>query len=115
MAGVIRKIDEFARIDMRVVKLEVIARVERLPVTGGMMMRWREIARELPASVVNPSVQAPLFKVVDFRIIRDALARRAWTDDLRRIGDRKSVVSGKSVSVRLDLGGCRNFKQKKKK
>src|SRR3546814_14532525 len=86
MAGVIRKIDEFARIDMRVVKLEVIARVERLPVTGGMMMRWREIARELPASVVNPSVQAPLFKVVDFRIIRDALARRAWTDDLRRIG-----------------------------
>src|SRR3546814_2647525 len=86
MAVVIRKIDDLASIDMRVVKLEVIARVERLPVTGGMMMRWREIARELPASVVNPSVQAPLFKVVDFRIIRDALARRAWTDDLRRIG-----------------------------
>src|SRR3546814_18901524 len=27
-------------------------------------------------------------------------------------GDRKSVVSGKSVSVRVDLGGCRNFKKK---
>src|SRR3546814_1758411 len=29
--------------------------------------------------------------------------------------DRKSVVSGKSVSVRVDLGGCRNIKKKKKK
>src|SRR3546814_14722820 len=28
--------------------------------------------------------------------------------------DRKSVVSGKSVSVRVDLGGCRIIKQKKK-
>src|SRR3546814_17736592 len=28
-------------------------------------------------------------------------------------GDRKSVVKGKSVSVRVDLGGRRNIKQKK--
>src|SRR3546814_20741797 len=28
--------------------------------------------------------------------------------------DRKSVVSGKSVSVRVDLGGRRNIKKKKK-
>src|SRR3546814_9429298 len=28
--------------------------------------------------------------------------------------DRKSVVSGKSVSVRVDLGGCRTIKKKKK-
>src|SRR3546814_17052683 len=28
--------------------------------------------------------------------------------------DRKSVVSGKSVSVRVDLGGCRKSKKKKK-
>src|SRR3546814_13008033 len=27
-------------------------------------------------------------------------------------GDRKSVVSGKSVSVRVDLGGCRILKKK---
>src|SRR3546814_19237613 len=27
-------------------------------------------------------------------------------------GDRKSDVEGKSVSVRLDLGGCRSLKQK---
>src|SRR3546814_17827859 len=30
-------------------------------------------------------------------------------------GDRKSVVSGKSVSVRVDLGGRSNIKKKKKK
>src|SRR3546814_14717256 len=29
------------------------------------------------------------------------------------IGDRKSVVSGKSVSVRVDLGGRRNIQKKK--
>src|SRR3546814_17653428 len=29
--------------------------------------------------------------------------------------DRKSVVSGKSVSVRVDLGGCRIIKKNKKK
>src|SRR3546814_17983258 len=29
-------------------------------------------------------------------------------------GDRKSVVEGKSVSVRVDPGGCRNIKKKKK-
>src|SRR3546814_19183262 len=29
-------------------------------------------------------------------------------------GDRKSVVSGKSVSVRVDLGGCRSLKKKQK-
>src|SRR3546814_20393984 len=28
--------------------------------------------------------------------------------------DRKSVVEGKSVSVRLDIGGCRTIKQKNK-
>src|SRR3546814_11605395 len=33
--------------------------------------------------------------------------------DLFRIGDRKSVVEGKSVSVRVDLGGRRNLKKKK--
>src|SRR3546814_11794468 len=32
-----------------------------------------------------------------------------------RLLDRKSVVSGKSVSVRVDLGGRRNIKKKHKK
>src|SRR3546814_18631845 len=33
--------------------------------------------------------------------------RACWTD-----GERKSVVSGKRVSVRVDLGGCRIIKKK---
>src|SRR3546814_3465740 len=33
---------------------------------------------------------------------------------LRLPEDRKSVVSGKSVAVRVDLGCCRNIKKKKK-
>src|SRR3546814_21090592 len=39
-------------------------------------------------------------------------ASESWTDD--DAGDRKSVVSGKSVSVRVDLGGRRIIKKKKK-
>src|SRR3546814_16981860 len=35
--------------------------------------------------------------------------------DLLQQADRKSVVSGKSVSVRVDLGGSRIIKKKKKK
>src|SRR3546814_16295785 len=34
------------------------------------------------------------------------------TQVFTRIGDRKSVVSGKSGSVRVDLGGRRNIKKK---
>src|SRR3546814_17245773 len=33
----------------------------------------------------------------------------------RHLADRKSVVEGKSVSVRVDLGGRRSIKKKKKK
>src|SRR3546814_17759891 len=41
-----------------------------------------------------------------------------WTtlidvDALGKAEDRKSVVSGKSVSVRVDVGGCRIIKKKK--
>src|SRR3546814_13137858 len=35
--------------------------------------------------------------------------------DAEKIADRKSVVEGKSVSVRVDLGGGRSIKKKKKK
>src|SRR3546814_17359034 len=38
----------------------------------------------------------------------------ASTKNRRRNGDRKSVVKGKSVSVRVDLGGRRIIKTKKK-
>src|SRR3546814_12153144 len=35
-------------------------------------------------------------------------------EDLKKVEDRKSVVKGKSVSVRVDLGGRRSLKKKKK-
>src|SRR3546814_13895064 len=43
--------------------------------------------------------------------------RTAFTGDVRRLrrADRKSVVSGKSVSVRVDIGGRRIIKKKKQK
>src|SRR3546814_12826447 len=37
-----------------------------------------------------------------------------WPLALTLLGDRKHVVSGKSVSVRVDIGGRRFFKKKKK-
>src|SRR3546814_11917014 len=40
-----------------------------------------------------------------------SLSRVTWMSPL----DRKSVVWGKSVSVRLNLGGCRIIKKKKQK
>src|SRR3546814_9156676 len=44
-----------------------------------------------------------------------ALDRRGLLAERRRIGDRTSVVSGKSVSGRVDRGGCRIIKKKTKR
>src|SRR3546814_16287472 len=41
----------------------------------------------------------------------DLLAEQRLVHDIK--GDRKSVVTGKSVAVRVDTGGRRNIKQKK--
>src|SRR3546814_18025071 len=41
--------------------------------------------------------------------------RRDAADRSACFGDRKSVVEGKSVSVRVDMGGRRNIKKKKNK
>src|SRR3546814_17105773 len=38
-----------------------------------------------------------------------------WDLVVPSVLDRKSVVTGKSVSVRVNLGGCRIFKKKKNK
>src|SRR3546814_12188179 len=46
------------------------------------------------------------------RRLRDRLEPDAAEEEPRRRGDRKSVVSGKSVSVRVDLGGRRIIKKK---
>src|SRR3546814_10970611 len=45
--------------------------------------------------------------------LRDTLPGAAWLSE--RLLDRKSVVQGKSVSVRLDLGGRRHIKTKQNK
>src|SRR3546814_18095201 len=52
----------------------------------------------------------------EFMHITDAPQRRWLYTRLERAAgkDRKSVVSGKSVSVRVDLGGRRIIKKKKK-
>src|SRR3546814_20427994 len=42
--------------------------------------------------------------------IIDRVMRRSHVPGM---ADRKSVVEGKSVSVRVELGGCRNIKKKK--
>src|SRR3546814_12338144 len=55
------------------------------------------------------------------KIAVDALKSEASQDGVQRggeflaiAGDRKSGVEGKSVAVRLDLGGCRIIKKKTK-
>src|SRR3546814_14145535 len=58
----------------------------------------------------------PLAKLPrDVRLLTRLLHLLAGSHDLHLFTstDRKSVVSGKSVSVRVDLGGCRFIKKKK--
>src|SRR3546814_15418482 len=45
--------------------------------------------------------------------VRNAARQVGAIVDRQLARDRKSVVSGKSVPVRVDLGGCRIFKKKK--
>src|SRR3546814_19285211 len=48
-----------------------------------------------------------------FDLVEDLIRRNYSNDNIRAVlGDRKSVVSGKSVSVRVDLGGRRVIKKK---
>src|SRR3546814_12894166 len=55
----------------------------------------------------------PLFKgtVSEASVYPRVVVQRAL--ELNASADRKSVVSGKSVSVRVDLGGCRIINKKK--
>src|SRR3546814_14444668 len=49
------------------------------------------------------------------RAARSPWVSGTWADKEGRARDRKSVVEGKSVSVRVDLGGRRIIKNKKSK
>src|SRR3546814_6353054 len=52
-------------------------------------------------------------QIFDRIAIDDAPIRGIPRGEVSRPGDRKSVVSGTSVSVRVDLGGSRYIKKKK--
>src|SRR3546814_13922317 len=71
----------------------------------------RHAARQLQAQRVGVALVQQHF-VVQMRSGRTA-GRADVADDLA-LPDRKSVVWGKRLSVRVDLGGRRNVKQKKR-
>src|SRR3546814_15790070 len=60
-----------------------------------------------------PADPPALARLVQVNLDRSVLADRLFVDPIYE--DRKSVVSGKSVSVRVDLGGRRILKKKKNK
>src|SRR3546814_16125136 len=59
-------------------------------------------------------VQLPLPKQIDSAKVLDAIDPAKDVDGFHPV-DRKRVVKGKSVSVRVDLGGRRSIKKKKYK
>src|SRR3546814_12379960 len=66
------------------------------------------LTRAMSASVVTPSAPISLARVP---VTSVALSRSLWGTVKE---DRKSVVAGRSGSVRVDLGGRRSIKKKKK-
>src|SRR3546814_15913673 len=70
----------------------------------------------IPALVVPPTADALKAAILDLASNRDERAslEQAAVTYYREYLDRKSVVSGKSVSVRVDLGGRRIITKKKK-
>src|SRR3546814_20949605 len=69
-----------------------------------------------PMSSMNRSMLSPTFaESGDRAMLAAALVSAALRMLVIMSGlDRKSVVSGKSVSIRVDLGGGRSIKQKQK-
>src|SRR3546814_17311859 len=75
---------------------------------------------EVPRDLVNRVFREQPVEMASLERVARGLGVQAYTlyktaDDQDREfanADRKSVVEGKSVSVRVDLGGCRNIKKK---
>src|SRR3546814_7517348 len=67
------------------------------------------------ANLGQGAIELTLSVLICFFVYRDGSeAAEKLRSGIRRLGgDRKSVVYGKSVSVRVDLGGRRIIKQKK--
>src|SRR3546814_20423833 len=77
------------------------------------MLDWRPLVRRVAIRPEGIVLKASDPSIDPFTISRDHQPHIG--DDLvpiaRILGDRKSVVSGKSVSVRLDPGGRRSIKK----
>src|SRR3546814_11363700 len=98
-------------------RARLLARLDR----GGADADVLERPRSVPERRLQRIVEADLELVgpadVDHRIVgvRRHLIALARLHRLLEQADRKSVVSGKSVSVRVDPGGGRIIKKKKQK
>src|SRR3546814_13621430 len=94
---------------------------------AGTNFRAAPIARHVAylerEGVTRDGAPAQMFDAGSDRADREAFAARCEDDrphfrfiispeDAGEMQDRKSVVSGKRVSVRVDLGGCRIIKKK---
>src|SRR3546814_16218868 len=80
-----------------------------------MTSLWRSagIAIDCAAKSFTSSscVKSSISQMRGREITQGWLVMRAWAPST----DRKSVVEGKRVLVRVDLGGCRNIKKKENK
>src|SRR3546814_20344180 len=74
------------------------------------------LARPVSAAILQVAVEEEAIQgVADVVVMRDVRARPAAAVERIDPRDRKSVVEGKSVSVRVDLGGRRTINKKTKK
>src|SRR3546814_13680324 len=81
-------------------------------VTSEFLSHQRSIGNDL--STPMPQYQFPGLTPGDRWCVTAVNWARAYNDGVPAPVDRKSVVSGKSVSVRVGLGGRRFIKKKKK-
>src|SRR3546814_16512572 len=80
--------------------------------------RWHQTMPSLPHQVPTPCMPHSHGVLVHCRSQISVLSRQRQYSDASRSGlttARKRDVEGKSVTVRVDLGGRRNIKKKKKK
>src|SRR3546814_12804535 len=101
---------------------------------GGKTVRWSGGPRSLTlerSAATDVRFQPGTTTILDFRLVEAttptnqrpdlgiggddvAIDKQGVTMTVQRLGDRNSVVQGKSVSVRVAYGGTRNNKKKNK-
>src|SRR3546814_12891414 len=85
---------------------------------AGLIQLTKALALEWAAFDIRVNALAPGYIETDLNrdfFASDAGQRLISRIPQKRLGDRKSVVPGKRVSVRVDLGGRRLIKKKKNK